>query len=319
VELRAAAIDAEMDALLDSIPCAAARPRAVEELPGGLTNRNLKVRNANGCFVVRVPAGGAGPDDPGSSPGDTAGLLGIDRDHEHANSVAAAEAGVGAPVLHYRPGSGLTVEFLPGTALTDADLHDPAVLGRVAAACRQLHAGPRFVGDFDMFAVQARYRQIVAEHGFRLPPRYDEFAPRVRAIAAALGPRASVPCHNDLLAANLIDDGERVRIIDYEYAGNNDPAFELGNIWSEAALPPALLDVLVTAYWGRPRPAQVARARLFGLVAKYGWTLWAAIQDATSPLEFDFWAWGTEKYDRAVAEFEAPGFDRLLAAAAGSD
>jgi thiamine kinase-like enzyme len=277
-------------------------PRVVTELSGGLTNRNLKVSNPNGCCVVRIPS--EGPD-----------LLGIDRDREHANSVAAARAGVGAPVLHYRPGAGLTVGFLPGTALTDADLHDPAVLGRVATACRQLHAGPRFVGEFDMFAVQARYRAIVAEHGFRLPARYDEFGPQVERMALALGPRVTVPCHNDLLAANLLDDGEQVRIIDYEYAGNNDPCFELGNIWSEAALPAPLLDVLVTAYFGRPRPAQVARARLFGLMSKYGWTLWAAIQDATSPLEFDFWSWGMEKYDRAVAEFDGPEFERLLSTA----
>jgi thiamine kinase-like enzyme len=274
----------------------------VEDLPGGLTNRNLKVTNADGVCVVRIPAEGPG-------------LLGIDREAEYANSVAAATTGVGAPVLHYRPGKGLTVGFLPGRTLTDADLHDPAVLRRVAAACRQLHAAPRFINDFDMFEVQARYRRIVAEHGFRLPPRYDEFAPAVAAIRDALGPRVTVPCHNDLLAANLIDDGERVRIIDYEYSGNNDACFELGNIWSEATLPLPSLDVLVTAYYGRPRPSQVARARLFGLMSKYGWTLWASIQDGSSPMEFDFWSWGMEKYDRAMAEFDRDEFPALLTAA----
>jgi len=294
--------DAELDALLDSMPCTAGRPRTVEDLSGGLTNRNLKVSTPDGVVVVRIPA--AGP-----------GLLGIDRDHEHANSVAAADAGVGAPVLHYRQGVGLAVGFLPGRTLSDADLHDPAVLGRVAAACRQLHAGPRFANDFDMFEVQARYRRIVAEHGFRLPPRYDEFAPMVERIREALGPRVTVPCNNDLLAANLLDDGQQVRIIDYEYSGNNDPCFELGNIWSEATLPPELLDVLVTAYFGRPRPAQVARARLFGLMSKYGWMLWASIQDGSSPLDFDFWSWGLQKYYRAVAEFDGPELPELLAAA----
>lgn len=298
-------MEPEIESLLDSLPCGM-RPRTVEDLPGGLTNRNLKVATAAGTCVVRIPA-------PGPS------LLGIDRDHEHANSVAAAAAGVGAPVLHYRPGTGLVVGFLPGRTLTDADLHDHAVLGRVAAACRRLHAGPRFVNDFDMFATQARYRAVVAERGFRLPPRYDEFAPRVARMREVVGRGPTVPCHNDLLAANLLDDGTAVRIIDYEYSGNNDPCFELGNIWSEAALPPELLDVLVTAYAGRPRPAQVARARLFGLVAKYGWMLWASIQEATSPLDFDFWAWGLEKYDRAVAEFDEPGFERLLAAARHTD
>ncbi|MDN5861376.1 MAG: phosphotransferase [Pseudonocardia sp.] len=305
----AADLGADLESLLDSIPCTRARPRTVEDLPGGLTNRNVKVSNAAGVVVVRIPA--AGP-----------GLLGIDRDHEHANSVAAAEAGVGAPVLHYRPGAGLTVGFLPGRTLSDAHLHDPDVLRRVAAACRQLHAGPRFGNDFDMFAVQARYREIVAEHGFRLPPRYDEFAPALAAAHAALGPRTvatTVPCNNDLLAENLLDDGERVRIIDYEYSGNNDPSFELGNIWSEASLPPPLLDVLVEAYYGRPRPAQVARARLFGLAAKYGWMLWASIQEGSSPIDFDFWSWGMEKYDRAVAEFDGPEFGRLLDVARRSD
>jgi thiamine kinase-like enzyme len=302
VELQVASSDAELDALLDSIPCTSAHPRVVEELPGGLTNRNLKVTNPDGCCVVRIPAEGPG-------------LLGIDRDQEHANSVAAASTGVGAEVLHYRPGAGLTVAFLPGTALTDDDLHRPDVLERVAAACRRLHAGPRFGNEFDMFAVQARYRAIVAEHGFRLPARYDEFAPLVARIAEALGPRVTVPCHNDLLAANMLDDGERVRLIDYEYSGNNDPCFELGNIWSEATLPAELLDVLVTAYFGRPRPEQVARARLFALMSQYGWTLWAAIQEATSPLDFDFWSWGMQKYDRAVAGFDGPELEALIAAA----
>jgi thiamine kinase-like enzyme len=121
-----------------------------------------------------------------------------------------------------------------------------------------------------------------------------------------------VPCNNDLLAENFIDVGGELKLIDYEYSGNNDPCFELGNIWSEAALPVPLLDVLVTAYFGRARPGEVARARLFGLVAKYGWMLWASIQDGSSPLDFDFWSWGLEKYDRAVAEFDGPDLDRLL-------
>jgi thiamine kinase-like enzyme len=209
--------DAEVAALLDSIPVTAERPRTVEDLPGGLTNRNLKVTTPSTTVVVRIPGGGSD-------------LLGIDRDLEYRNSVAAAASGVGPPVLHYRPGYGITVGYLEGRTLGDPDLHDPGILAAVATACRRLHAGPRFAGEFDMFAVQARYRRIVAEHGFRLPDRYDEFAPTVERIRAALGPRRhTVPCHNDLLAENLLvvpdgAGGEEVKIIDYEYAGNNDPA-----------------------------------------------------------------------------------------------
>jgi thiamine kinase-like enzyme len=303
--------DPAIAALLDSIPVTAQRPRTVTDLPGGLTNRNLKVVTPSATVVVRIP--GAGSE-----------LLEIDRDAEYRNSVAAATAGVGPPVVHHRPGEGITVEFLPGRTLADDDLHRPEMLVLVADACRRLHAGPRFTGEFDMFAVQARYRRIVAEHGFRVPDRYDEFAPAVARVRAALhgpGPRHTVPCHNDLLAGNLLAvpdgrGGEEVRIVDYEYSGNNDPCFELGNIWSEATLPDELLDVLVGAYHGEPRPDRVARARLFALVSQYGWTLWASIMDGSSVLDFDFWEWGMQKYERAVAGFDGD-LGALLDAAGG--
>jgi len=242
-------------------------------------------------------------------------LLSIDRDNEHANSRAAASTGVAPPVLDYLPGEGvLVVGFLPGRTLTDDDLADPALLARVARSCRTLHAGPRFVADFDMFDTQRRYLAIVQAHGFRLPPRYLEFAPTARRIERALAVRRepTVPCNNDLLAVNLIDDGTTVWIIDYEYSGNNDACFELGNIWSEAALPLTHLEELVGQYYGRTLRNKVARARLLGLMSKYGWTLWASIQHGASSLDFDFWSWGMEKYDRAIAEFDGPDFDRLL-------
>lgn len=302
--------DPAIAALLDSVPVTAQHPRTVVDLAGGLTNRNLKVTTPSATVVVRIPG-------PGSE------LLEIDRDAEYRNSVAAAQAGVGPPVVHHRPGQGISVEFLPGRTLTDDDLHDPHVLGLVATACRRLHHGPRFVGEFDMFAVQARYRRIVAEHGFRVPDRYDDFAPTVARIRAALGPRVTVPCHNDLLAGNLLlvptgDGREEVRIVDYEYSGNNDPCFELGNIWSEATLPRELLDVLVTAYHGHERPDQVARAQLFALVSQYGWTLWASIMDGSSTLDFDFWEWGMQKYERALVTFDGPELETLLDTAGGA-
>ncbi|MGH3848004.1 MAG: phosphotransferase, partial [Pseudonocardiaceae bacterium] len=296
------AVDAELVALLDRMPCTAGRPRTVEDLPGGLTNRNLKVTTPDGAVVVRISSGATS-------------LLAIDRDNEHANSRAAATTGVGAPVRDYLPGEGvLVVSFLPGRTLTDDDLADPVVLGRVARACRTLHAGPRFAADFDMFEVQRRYLQIVQAQGFRLPPRYLEFAPAVERIERALAVRRepTVPCHNDLLAANLIDDGTQVWIIDYEYSGNNDPCFELGNIWSEADLSLDHLAELVGQYYARTPRHKLARARLFGLMSKYGWTLWASIQHGAATMDFDFWSWGMEKYDRAVAEFTSPEFERLL-------
>jgi thiamine kinase-like enzyme len=184
----------------------------------------------------------------------------------------------------------------------------------VARACRRLHGARRFRDDFNMFRIQERYLRLVQERGFRLPDRYLEFAPGVRAIEAAMAVRheGTVPCNNDLLAENFIDTGGEFRLIDYEYSGNNDACFELGNVWSESNLSLDQLDALVTAYYGRGLRNKVARARLWGLMSKYGWTLWASIQDGVSDIDFDFWEWGMEKYERAVAEFDGPAFARLV-------
>jgi thiamine kinase-like enzyme len=293
--------EAAIEELLDLVP-ELRGDRTVTELVGGLTNTNYKVVTDAGAFVVRVSA-------------KDAGMLAIDRENEYLNSVAAADAGVGAEVIGYLPERSLLVlGFIEGETQSAEDLRRGDKLAMIADACRRLHGARRFRDDFNMFDIQRRYLGLVQERGFRLPDRYLEFEPKVREMERAMAVRdeGTVPCNNDLLAENFIDTGGEFRLIDYEYSGNNDACFELGNIWSEATLPTELLDVLVTAYFGRPRPVQVARARLFGLVAKYGWTLWASIQDGSSPMDFDFWSWGMEKYDRAAAEFDSDEFTALL-------
>ena len=292
---------ARLHATLDDVP-ALAGPREVEALTGGLTNVNFKVTTPERTVVVRLSG----------SDGD---LLSIDRDAEHVNSRRAAESGAAPEVLRYLPEHhALIVAWIEGRTLEADDLRDTSMLERVATVCRTLHAGPRFAGDFDMFAVQRRYLGIVQERGFRLPDRYLELMPQTDRIAAALAVRKgpTVPCNNDLLAANFIDDGTRLWVIDYEYGGNGDPAFELGNIWQESDLSLDQLAVLVDAYAGRHLRHEVARAHLYGVMARYGWTLWASIQDGVSGIDFDFWGWGMEKYERAVAEFDDPEFERLL-------
>lgn len=280
----------------------AGEPRTVERLEGGLTNVNFKVTTPQRTAVVRLSSV-------------ETDLLAIDRAAEEVNSRRAAESGAAPAVLDYLPDEhALVIEWVEGVTLQPADLADETNLVRAATVCRLLHSGPRFVGDFDMFAIQRRYLDVVLERGFRLPPRYLDLMPEADRIAAALavhrGP--TVPCNNDLLAANFIDDGQRLWVIDYEYAGNNDPCFELGNIWSESNLSLDHLELLVESYFGTHLPHQVARARLLGLMARYGWTLWASIQSEVSQIDFDFWSWGLEKYVRAVEELDGPDFDRLL-------
>jgi thiamine kinase-like enzyme len=290
-----------IDDILPRVEQLSGADRVVSELPGGLTNTNYKIEVGGRSYVVRVSS-------------KDAGLLAIDRENEYVNSVAAAEAGVGAGVVAYLPELGaLVLDFIAGSTMSAEQLRAGDRLREVADAIRRLHGCRRFRDDFNMFRVQERYAGIVRERGLRLPERYLDFAPQVAAMERAMAVRedGAVPCNNDLLAENFIWTGDRFQLIDYEYSGNNDPMFELGNVWSESNLSLEQLEQLVEHYYGRPLANKVARARLWGLMSKYGWTLWASIQDGVSTIDFDFWAWGMEKYERAVAEFDGPDFARL--------
>jgi thiamine kinase-like enzyme len=301
-----ASVRARLDEVLQRLPSLRGEHRVVEPLEGGLGNASFRVDTGDRVVVVRLPRSDGG-------------LVTIDRAAEYTNSCRAAESGAAPEVVDHLPGEGvLVVAWVRGRTYAAEDLRDETSLRRVAEACRLLHAGPRFEGDVDVFAVQRRYLRLVHEHGLRLPDRYLEYMPAVERIRRALAPRAgaSVPCHNDLVAANLVDDGERVWIIDYEYAGNNDACFEIGNLWAEAELDHEHLGSLVDAYYGGHHGDKVARARLFALMSRYGWTLWALLQAAASPVGFDARSWAGQQYERAVAEFEHPGFDSLLDRAA---
>jgi thiamine kinase-like enzyme len=294
--------DEQLNEMFDKIPTLAGRPRRLEELSGGLTNRNVKITTPNGVYVARCT-------DTSSN------MLGIDRDRECHNTRAAARAGVGAPVIDYRPDLGiLLLGYLEGKTLSNDDFQRPDVLDKAAAAVRTLHAGPRFVGRFDMFERQAAYLKTVTDGGFRMPVDYLDHADTFDEIAGVLAKtdEGTVPCNNDLLAGNFIEDGDRVWLIDYEYSGNNDPCFELGNTWAECGLSTDQLDAYVAAYYGRRLRHKSARAQLQGIVGKYGWTLWGCIQNGSSAIDFDFWGWAMERYEGAVAEFRGPNLARLL-------
>ena len=289
----------EYEDLLDKVPRLQNRT-AVTELSGGLTNRNLKISTASGDYVARISS-------------NKSSLLAIDRRSEYENSKIAAGIGVGAPVFDYLPDFGLLViGYIPGKTYSELDVSNN--LSKIANTCNQLHKAQSFTRDFDMFVIQANYQKLVTESGFRFPNGYHQYAPHLSRMKAALAvlDEGRVPCNNDLLPANFIDDGDKLWLIDYEYSGNNDACFELGNIWSEAKLPLSALEELVTAYYGGPRPDKLARAWLFALLAKYGWTLWASIQSSVSDIDFDFWQWGMEKFEDVEESFASSKFEQAL-------
>ena len=196
-------------------------------------------------------------------------------------------------------------------------LQSPGMPTRMARAIKRLHAGPRFLLDFNMFRLTEHYLGIVNEREIRIPTGFRDHLPDVARIEGALARRSvpSVPCHNDLLAENYLDDGDSFRLIDFEYSGNNDPTFELGNTCQEQQFDESRIAEMCSAYFGGDYPELLARMRLYMIMSDVGWTLWAAIQAKISTIEFDFWGWAVDRWKRATAKMESTEFGAWLEAA----
>jgi thiamine kinase-like enzyme len=168
-----------------------------------------------------------------------------------------------------------------------------------------------------MFRLIETYLEIVKEHAVNIPGDYRARLPIVADIERALSVRTlpSVPCHNDLLCENFIDDGAMLRIVDYELSGNNDPCFDLGNTAQEAEFGDSLRSALCEAYFGKPDPRQLARMNLFALMSDVGWTLWGAIQAKISAIDYDFETYYTSRWNRAVSVLESDQCKGWLAVA----
>src|SRR3954447_12106858 len=261
-------------------------------LDGGITNRNLRARMGGHDYVIRL----AGKDTR---------LLGIDREAEHQASVAAARVGIGPEVALFLPEAGVLVtRFIGGERRDAAEPSAPAVPADVAESLKTVHRGPRLRQTFSAFRIVEDYRVTAEDHGASVDDRYAEVSALAGEIEAALvGPdHAPVPCHNDLLPANLIHDGERVRIVDWEYAGMGDGFFDLGNLSINAGFDEGDDEWLLTAYYNEPPTARrFAALRLMRLMSDFREAMWGVVQAAISDLDHDFAAYADEHFTRLIA------------------
>jgi thiamine kinase-like enzyme len=168
-----------------------------------------------------------------------------------------------------------------------------------------------------MFRLIESYLRIVDERAVTIPDDYRDWLPTVREIEIAVGVAAltATPCHNDLLCENFIDDGDALRIVDYELSGNNDPCFDLGNTAQEAEFDQDLRAALCTAYFGRMDQRQLARMNLFALMSDVGWTLWGAIQARISAVDYDFRGYYLGRWERALEVLGSARLRRWMAEA----
>ncbi len=295
---------------MQRVPQLVGRDLTLTALSGGITNRNYLVACAGHPhrYVIRLA-------------GNDTHLLGISREVEYAATAAAADVGVGPEVIAFiRPEGWLVTRFIEGSPVSDEAVREPRTLERVADSLRRIHDGPVIPGLFVPYRIVESYRALAAARGVPIPLEYERAIAIGRRIerACLTDPVEPRPCHNDLLNANFIDDGERIRIVDWEYAGMGDPFFDLGNFSINHDLTPEQDRLLLAAYDGSPGPSpeRLARLTLMRVVSDFREAMWGVLQQGISALDIDFVAYAADHFDRLLVNASTPAFEQALRAAA---
>jgi thiamine kinase-like enzyme len=282
------------------------RDLALEVLGGGITNRNFKVVVDGDAYVLRIG-------------GKDTQLLGIDRSGEHAATRVAAELGVGPEVVVFLEDEGcLVTRFIPGRAVPVESVRRPDVLRSLAATLRRVHDGPAIPGRFDSFRVVETYAATASERGVRVPPAYEAASGTARQIETLRRDEPLCPCHNDLLNANLIDDGASLRIVDWEYAGMGDRFFDLANFSINHELGEEDNELLLESYFGELRAADLAALRLMRFMSDFREAMWGVVQQGVSELDFDFAGYAKQHFGRLARTAAHPAFRAALAGESGA-
>lgn len=301
-------MDAKLEAAIRKIPLFKGRqPDSVERL-GGLTNLVYRVGLDGADYLLRIA--GEGTEDY------------IDRAVEAYNARVAADAGVSAGVLFFDESDGMMLaEYIPDAATMNTErFKDLGACRRAALAFRQMHrCGQDFRTVFDVFEKMDEYLALLAELKAPVPEGYEDVKRESDVVRKALSahPAKLAPCHCDPLAENFLDTGERMWIVDWEYSGNNDPMWDLGDLSVEAEFGPEQDEAMMFAYFDGPPPAdQLGRMVLYKAMCDLLWTLWGVIQHANGNPAEDFWAYAEGRFERCRKLMSEPDFEGHVAAVA---
>jgi thiamine kinase-like enzyme len=275
--------------------------RSLEPLGGGITNRNFKVTTSAGeTFVLRI--GGKDTE-----------LLGIDRHVEHEATRTAAACGLAPEVVAFlEPEGYLVTRFVEGSPVEQDEVRDPDTLGEIARSLRRFHDGAPIPGRFDAFRVVEAYRATALAHGIEAPPEFAEAKAIADRIEEARGDQPLRPCHNDLLNANFIRAGERIWIVDWEYAGMGDRFFDLANFSVNHEFSEAESAELLRAYFGEVDDDDRRVLTLMRFMSDFREAMWGVVQQGLSELDFDFAAYAVTHFGRLLRTAEEPGFRAAL-------
>lgn len=290
--------------ILQRIPVFASKEDLeITELTGGITNKNYKITLDGESFVLRMG-------------GNETKHLGIDRAVEYECSRLASQIGVAPdPVAFIAPEGFILARFISGKGMSAEEIGTEENIKRVLESMKAYHALEKFPGFFSPFRVAEEYAKTARSFNVQLPAKMDWYLEKSSEIEKAMYAREPLqlrPCHNDLLNGNFIDDGTRIRILDWEYAGMGDIFFDLGNFAIQHEFNDEQDEILLKAYFGNPTDSQRAHQKLMKIMSDLREAMWAQVQRGVSQLDFDYEGYGQKYFERFEANTSGSEFQRWL-------
>lgn len=282
-------------AILDACRAPIDRNLLVAPLPGGASNANYLLTAPSGNrYVVRVARSDVS-------------RFGIDRWRGAAAQRAVAQLGLAPTLLGASLPAGHAIsQYVSGDVLDTEKVRRPGMLRRVARCLRSIHCGPTIDGTFSIFDDQRLYTRTALEEGLSLPSDFTRFCTTADSIELAFS-RCSTPsrlCHNDLQLQNIVAVGERLVVLDWEYAGMGNPYFDLGGLTINAQLNIDERHEFLTAYFGSSGDTHSARLELMLFMSALREATWAVIAEPVLDLDWDYKAWAQEYFDRCRKSLE---------------
>ncbi|OGN73925.1 MAG: hypothetical protein A2X25_04105 [Chloroflexi bacterium GWB2_49_20] len=270
-------------------------------LGGGITNFNYRVDVGGESFVLRIT-------------GARTELLGINRENEYAANLQAGELGIAPEVVYFiRPEGYLVTRFLNSRPLPPQEITTRTNIKQLTSVLKKIHAMPPVPGKFDVFKVVEQYTRTVREYKVEFPPDFDWINVRAQEAENALATHAYTPqpCHNDLLNANFLFDGN-IRVLDWEYAGMGDVFFDLANFSVHHQLADDQDRWLLECYCSEVTPQAWGRLKILKTMSDFREAMWALIQVAVSTLDFDFREYANKHFERMRSTMKSSEWDRWI-------
>lgn len=287
--------------ILKSMPEWFDLPVSISCVLGGLSNQVYRFEVNGLVCIARIP-------------GKQSSSLWGNIDFETENTVLAGELGIGPKVLYQLKDGGLIIEFIDGIQLTSNLLQDSNIVNSVIDSLKKLHGGAPFKNDFSSISLMDRFLNTLNSLDY---PTFSDWhlyrnqLLNINDLLESYSPN-KVPCHNDIFPKNwIIDVRGNPRLIDFEYSGNNDPAFELATLFVESKWDEETMRQVCVKYFDDDSPKHFSSVWMQSILFDSLWSLYSLIRAGLNP-QSDGLEIGTLRWRRAKAKLASIDYIKYL-------